>query len=164
MGAVGVKLLYPDDTVQHAGVIVGLGGVAGHPFVRQHKDDPGYFNYIQLINNYSAVTAACLMCRKEVFLEVNGMEEELAVEYNDVDLCLKMIDKGYHNVYLPHVELYHFESVSRGHPHLSKESYERHIKEIGIFSKKWVKYIQHDPCYNPNLNLDVQDFSMDMRA
>ena len=164
VGAVGVKLLYPDDTVQHAGVIVGLGGVAGHPFVRQHKDDPGYFNYIQLINNYSAVTAACLMCRKDVFLEVNGMEEELAVEYNDVDLCLKMIDKGYHNVYLPHVELYHFESVSRGHPHLSKESYERHIKEIGIFSKKWVNYIKHDPCYNSNLSLDVQDFSMNLSA
>ncbi len=164
VGAVGAKLLYPDDTVQHAGVIVGLGGVAGHPFVRQHKDDPGYFNYIQLINNYSAVTAACLMCRKEVFLEVNGLEEDLAVEYNDVDLCLKIVDKGYHNVYLPHVELYHFESVSRGHPHLSKESYERHIKEIGIFSKKWVKYTQHDPCYNPNLSLDVQDFSMNFSA
>jgi GT2 family glycosyltransferase len=164
VGAVGAKLLYPDDTIQHAGVIIGLGGVAGHAFVNQHKDDPGYFNYIQSVSNYSAVTAACLMCRKEVFLEINGMEEELAVEYNDVDLCLKMIVKGYHNVYLPHVELYHFESVSRGHPHLSKESYERHIKEIGIFSKKWGKYIKNDPCYNPNLNLGVHDFSMNFSA
>ncbi len=164
IGAVGAKLLYPDDTIQHAGVIIGLGGVAGHSFVNQHKDDPGYFNYIQSVTNYSAVTAACLMCRKEVFLEVNGMEEELAVEYNDVDLCLKMIDKGYHNVYLPHVELYHFESVSRGHPHLSIESYERHVKEIGIFSKKWEKYIKNDPCYNPNLNMGVHDFSMNFSA
>jgi glycosyltransferase involved in cell wall biosynthesis len=164
IGAVGVKLLYPDDTVQHAGVIVGLGGIAGHSFVGSYKDDPGYFNYIQSVNNNSAVTAACLMCRKEVFDTVGGMDETFEVEYNDVDFCLKIMEAGYNNVYLPQVELYHYESATRGHPHQSKPSYERHLKEMKLFKDKWQHVIDHDPFYNPNLNLGSHDFSMNFSA
>lgn len=164
IGAVGVKLLYPDDTIQHAGVIIGLGGVAGHAFTGIHKDEPGYFNYIQSTNNFSALTAACLMLRTEVYDAVNGMDEQFEVEYNDVDLCLKIREKGYHNVYLPHVELYHFESATRGHPHQSKSGYERHLKEMELFKLKWSEYIKNDPCYNPNLNLGVHDFGMNFLA
>ncbi|MCW3124334.1 MAG: glycosyl transferase family 2 [Flavipsychrobacter sp.] len=160
-GAVGVKLLYPDDNIQHAGVIIGLGGVAGHSFVNNYKDDAGYFNYIQSTNNYSAVTAACLMIRRSVYDEVGGMDEKFEVEYNDVDFCLKILDHGYYNVYMPDVELYHYESATRGHPHQSKESFERHVREIAMFKSKWDKYIKNDPYYNPNLNLGVHDFSMD---
>lgn len=164
IGAVGVKLLYPDDTIQHAGVIVGLGGIAGHAFVGAYKDEAGYFNYIQSVNNFSAVTAACLMVRKEVFNEVSGMDESFEVEYNDVDFCLKILDAGYNNVYLPQVELYHYESATRGHPHQSKASYDRHLKEMKLFKEKWLKYIEADPYYNPNLNLGVHDFSMNFGA
>ncbi len=164
IGAVGVKLLYPDDTIQHAGVIIGLGGIAGHSFVGAYKDDAGYFNYIQSVNNYSAVTAACLMCRKEVFDAVGGMDEIFEVEYNDVDLCLKMMEAGYNNVYLPQVELYHYESATRGHPHQSKPSYERHLKEMKLFKDKWQHVIDHDPFYNTNLVLGAHDFSMDYSA
>lgn len=164
IGAVGAKLLYPDDTIQHAGVIVGLGGVAGHAFTGIYKDDPGYFNLIQTVNNYSAVTAACLLCRREIFDEVGGMDEQFEVEYNDVDFCLKIMEAGYYNVYVPQVELYHYESASRGHPHQSKPSYERHLREMALFKKKWQHIIDRDPYYNPNLNLGVHDFSMDLNA
>jgi GT2 family glycosyltransferase len=164
IGAVGARLLYPDDTIQHAGVIVGLGGVAGHAFTGQYKDDPGYFNLIQTVNNYSAVTAACLMCRKEVFEQVHGMDEQFEVEYNDVDFCLKIVDAGYYNVYVPQVELYHYESATRGHPHQSKASYERHLKEMKLFIQKWEQYVKNDPFYNPNLNRGVHDFGIDLGA
>lgn len=164
IGAVGAKLLYPDDTIQHAGVIIGLGGIAGHSFVGAYKDEAGYFNYIQSVNNYSAVTAACLLCRKEVFHAVGGMDETFEVEYNDVDFCLKLLEAGYDNVYLPQVELYHYESATRGHPHQSKPSYERHLKEMKLFTNKWQHMIDHDPFYNQNLNLGAHDFSMNFSA
>ena len=164
VGAVGAKLLYPDDTIQHAGVIIGLGGIAGHSFVGAYKDDPGYFNLIQSINNYSAVTAACLLVRKEAYWAVGGMDETFEVEYNDVDFCLSLVEAGYNNVYLPHVELYHYESATRGHPHQSKVSYERHLREMDLFKNKWQAYIDHDPFYNPNLNRGVHDFSMDFSS
>lgn len=163
-GVVGVKLLYPDDNIQHAGVIVGLGGVAGHAFVNLHKNDAGYFNYVQSVNNFSALTAACLMCRKATYLQVGGMDEAFEVEYNDVDLCLKFIKAGYYNVYLPDVELYHYESATRGHPHQSKESWERHIREIALFKTKWQDMIDNDPYYNPNLNRGTHDFSINFSA
>lgn len=163
IGAVGAKLLYHNDTIQHAGVIIGLGGAAGHSFVGIHKDGPGYFNYINTINNYSAVTAACLMCRKEVYHEVGGFDENFVVEYNDVDFCLKLIEAGYYNVYLPHVMLYHYESLTRGHPKSSKESFERHIIEIKRFQDKWKKYIDSDPCFSPNLSLGHHDFHVNLQ-
>lgn len=157
-GAVGVKLLYPNDSIQHAGVVIGLGGVAGHTFVGYHKDGPGYFNYINTINNYSAVTAACMMVERRKLEHIGGWEEAFSVEYNDVDLCLRLREAGYHNVYLPHVSLYHFESLTRGHPHMTKESYERHLREVALFQERWRGYVDDDPCYNPNLGRGVHDW------
>jgi O-antigen biosynthesis protein len=163
-GAVGVKLLYKDNTIQHAGVVLGLGGAAGHVFVNMHKDDRGYFNYIRSLNNYSAVTAACMMVRKNVYLEVGGMDETLEVEYNDVDLCLNILKHGYFNVYLPTVEIYHYESATRGHPFQSKESWTQHEHDFGIFTKKWSKWIKNDPFYNPNLSIEATDFRLKQTA
>lgn len=160
VGVVGCKLLYEDDTIQHAGVVVGLGGVASHAFIGDDRDGPGYFNYINLLNNYSALTAACIMARTEVYDAVKGFSEEFVVEYNDVDFCLKVLEKGYHNLYVPHVELYHYESISRGHPHSTPENYKRHVKEVNKFRKKWMSYVEHDPCYNPNLTLGAENFSI----
>lgn len=160
IGAVGVKLLYPNKTVQHAGVIIGLGGIAGHAFVGAEENANVYRDSIKIIKNYSAVTAACLMVRKTVFDEVNGFDEAFAVDFNDVDFCLKLKDRGYNNIYLPHVTLLHYESISRGHPHKTKESYGRHLKEINLFKQRWQKYIDNDPCYSPNLSLTQGDFSI----
>jgi len=158
IGAVGAKLLYHNDTIQHGGVVIGLGGVAGHVFTGTHKDGPGYFNYVNTINNYSAVTAACMMVERTKLEGIGGWEELFTVEYNDVDLCLRLREKGWNNVYLPHVSLYHYESLTRGHPHMTKESYERHLREVGLFKERWKKYIDDDPCYNPNLSRGRHDW------
>ena len=160
IGAVGVKLLYHNDTIQHAGVIIGLGGVAGHTWVGYHKDGPGYFNYINTVNNNSAVTAACMMVERSKLEKVGGWEELFTVEYNDVDLCLRLREAGFNNVYVPEVSLYHFESLTRGHPHMTKESYERHLREVALFKERWAAYIKDDPCYNPNLSRGVHDFQI----
>lgn len=160
IGVVGCKLLFDDDTVQHAGVVIGLGGVASHAFLGDYVDEPGYFHYKKLLNNYSALTAACILMRTSVYDEVNGFNEEFVVEYNDVDFCLKVIEKGYRNLYVPHVSLYHYESISRGHPHATSEGYKRHVKEVNLFRKKWMKYVEHDPCYNPNLTRDGVHFTL----
>lgn len=160
IGAVGVKLLYHNDTIQHAGVVIGLGGVAGHTFVAQHKDGPGYFNYVNTVNNNSAVTAACMMVERVKLERIGGWEELFTVEYNDVDLCLRLRAAGYNNVYLPDVSLYHFESLTRGHPHMTKESYERHLREVGLFKERWAAYVQDDPCYNPNLTRGAHDYGL----
>lgn len=160
IGVVGVKLLYPNNTIQHAGVVMGLGGAAGHVLVGEDRYGPGYFNYVNMQNNYSAVTAACIMIRTSVYNEVGGFDELFTVEYNDVDFCLKIREAGYNNIYIPHVELYHYESISRGHPHMTKESYERHINEVNLLKNKWMGYIDHDPCYNQNLTLGAHDFSI----
>jgi len=152
VGAVGVKLLFPNDTIQHGGVVIGMGGVAGHTFIGKEKDDPGYFYYLRTVSNYSAVTAACLMVRKKLYHEVNGFDENLAVEYNDVDFCLKLIEAGYYNVFLSEVVLYHYESLSRGHPHATRESYKRHLTEVAYFRKRWQYFIDEDPFYNINLS------------
>jgi len=160
IGVAGAKLLYDNDTIQHAGVIVGLGGAAGHVLVGEDRDGPGYFNYVNMLNTYSAVTAACFMVKTSVFDQVGGFDENFGTEYNDVDFCLKVREAGYHNLYVPHCELYHYESISRGHPHSTSESYKKHIKEVNLFRKKWKTYIEHDPCYNPNLSLGVHNFGM----
>ena len=159
-GAVGVKLLYQDDTVQHAGVVLGLGGAAGHVFTNMGRSDRGYFNYVQSLNNYAAVTGACMMCRKSVYNEVGGMDEHLEVEYNDVDLCLQFLTHGYYNVYLPTVELYHHESATRGHPFQSKQAWAQHEKDFAIFRSKWQKLIDNDPFYSPNLSVECTDFQL----
>ena len=161
IGAVGTLLLYPDNTIQHAGVIAGLGGVANHSHKNYPSEAHGYFNQIKTINNYSAVTAACVMCRREVFEEVGGFEEDLAVAFNDIDLCFKMVDKGYKNVYLPHVKLYHYESKSRGYED-TPEKKARFNKEVRYMQSKWKDIIKHDPCYNPNLTREREDFSINV--
>ncbi|OIP72566.1 MAG: hypothetical protein AUK43_02820 [Oscillatoriales cyanobacterium CG2_30_40_61] len=159
IGAVGALLLFPDNTIQHAGVVMGLGGVAGHGYYAMSSDIPGYFGNVIGFNNVSAVTGACLMCRREVFEQIGGFDEHLTVAYNDVDLCLKMLDKGYRNLYLPHVTLYHHESKSRGYED-TPEKKERLNRESKIIARRWQKYIENDPCYSPHLTRVCQNFSI----
>ena len=144
-GAVGVKLLYPDDTIQHAGIVLSGNEASSHIYANAER----YDSRANRVTNYSAVTGACLMCRKEVYSELGGMDEQLPVEYNDIDLCLKMLCKGYYNVYLPQVELYHFESATRGHPFRSKKAWKQHNHDLTVFKNKWQKMIDRDPYYNP---------------
>ena len=159
IGAVGAKLLYPDETVQHGGVIGGLGGVAGHTFINEQRDSIGAFGRLCVPYNYSAVTAACLIVEKKKYMEVNGLNEELKVAYNDVDFCFKLAKKGYYNVMLPMVELYHYESKTRGQDD-TKEKQERFMQEINYMKKNWKEYIENDPMYNINLS-KIKDFYLD---
>ncbi|MEK4239849.1 glycosyltransferase family 2 protein [Paenibacillus sp. FSL H7-0714] len=159
VGAVGASLYYPDNLLQHGGVVLGLGGVAGHSHKHFPAENPGYFRRLKVISNYTAVTAACLMIRKEIFLEVGGLEEELQVAFNDVDFCLKVWSKGYNNVWLPHVKLYHYESKSRGYED-TPEKQERFLKEINWIKRHWSNILENDPAYNPNLTKDREDFSL----
>ena len=160
VGAVGAKLYYPDDTVQHAGVIVGLGGVAGHSHKHFPKKSPGYFGRLVLVQNLSAVTAACMMMPKKVFDEVGGLNEAYKVAFNDVDLCMKIRKVGYLIVYTPYAELYHYESVSRGYED-TPEKIARFNREIRRFKDLWGDELaKGDPYYNPNLTLIREDFSL----
>lgn len=150
IGCVGVKLLYPDDlTVQHAGVILGLGGVASHAYIGEKRDALGMYGRLRVPYNYAANTAACLMVSKKKFKEVGGLEEDLMVAYNDVDFNIKLLEKGYYNVTLPQVELIHYESKSRGLDTTS-EKYQRFLKESQYMWDKWEKILNNDPYYNPN--------------
>lgn len=160
VGAVGARLLYPDGTLQHGGVVLGIGGVAGHELRGIKKYDPGYFNRAMLTRNVSAVTAACMLMRKSIFDEVGGFNEEnLAVAFNDVDLCLKVRKKGYLIVYTPHAELYHHESASRGSENTLKKL-ARFDKEIETMKRTWGEELDNDPYYNPNLTIIWEDFSL----
>ena len=160
IGAVGAKLYYPDNKIQHAGVILGLGGVAGHSHKFSDKNACGYFGRLKVIQNLSAVTAACLMIRKEVFEEVGGLDEGYSHAFNDVDLCIKIREKNYLIVWTPYAELYHYESKSRGYED-TPEKQERFRKEMERFKSKWQHIIDRgDPYYNPNLTLDKEDFSL----
>jgi len=159
IGAVGALLLYPDDTVQHAGVVLGLGGVAGHSHKHFPGESQGYNRHLVTTNNYSAVTAACLMCRREVCEEVGGFDETLQVAFNDIDFCLKIKSKGYNNICLPHVKLYHFESKSRGYED-TPEKQRRFQQEIEKMQSRWSELFANDPCYSPNLTRDREDYSL----
>ncbi|OZH54336.1 hypothetical protein AFK68_11600 [Hydrocoleum sp. CS-953] len=159
IGAVGALLLYPDNTIQHAGVVLGMRSVADHSHRGFSPTDTGYKGQIISVNNYSAVTAACLMCRREVFEKIGGFDEELAVAFNDVDLCLKMLHKGYRNIYVPHAVLYHHESKSRGVENTG-EKQKRFQKEIKDMKQRWKHLIDEDPCYNPHLTRQQEDFSL----
>ena len=161
IGAVGSMLLYPDDTIQHAGVVIGLGGVAGHSHKHFPITHPGYISQLASVNNYSAVTGACLMCRREVFEAVGGLEENLAIAFNDVDFCLKVVSRGYRNIHLPHVVLYHYESKSRGYED-TPEKQARFAKEVEYMRQKWSKICDRDPCYNPNLTRSREDYSLEV--
>lgn len=158
VGIVGAKLLYPDNTTQHCGVVIGIGGIAGHVNTNLTDSAPGYFSRATVINNFSAVTAACLMIKKSIFDEVKGLEENLKVAFNDIDLCLKVRDKGYLVVYTPYAKLMHYESKTRGLED-SKEKIKRFESEIDLFKSKWNSVIEKgDPYYNINLRLDSSNF------
>ncbi len=160
IGIVGARLYYGDDTVQHAGVIVGLGGVAGHAFVGQPRFDCGYMAKDRCTQRLSAVTAACLMIRRSVFEEIGGFSEELAVAFNDVDLCLKAGRAGYGVLYNAQVEAYHYESKTRGLED-TPEKVARFNGEMDLFKEKWQRKLQAgDPYYNINLTLARNDFTL----
>ena len=157
VGAVGARLYYDDDTIQHAGVVLGLGGIAGHIFLNTPRDQVGYFARIVTQQNYSAVTAACVMVRKQVFDEIGRFDEKLRVAFNDVDLCLKIQEKGYLIVYNPYAELYHYESKTRGKED-SIEKLQRLNEESIIFKRRWRENLKKgDPYYNINFSLNSMD-------
>lgn len=149
VGAVGPKLLYPDTTVQHAGVILGLGGVASHAYIGSKRNALGMYGRLRVPYDYSAVTAACLVVKKSKFEEVGCLEEDLKVAYNDVDFNIKLLKKGYYNVCLPQVELFHFESKSRGLD-TTTEKYKRFLQESDYMYNKWKYEIENDKFYNDN--------------
>jgi GT2 family glycosyltransferase len=155
IGAVGAQLLYADGTIQHAGVVLGVRGVAGHAHKYRLAKQVGDFAFPQLIRNYSAVTAACLMIRKTVYAEIGGMEERLAVTFNDVDLCLRLRTRGYLIVYTPYACLYHHESRSRWYQPPRPE-------EVQYMLDRWGAVLACDPYYNPHLTLSREDFSFDL--
>ena len=149
VGCVGIKLLYPDKLVQHAGVVLGYGGVAGHIYVALSYNDNGLFGRLVQPYNYSAVTAACLMVKKEKFNDVGGFDEKLKVALNDADLNLKLLSKGYYNVCLSNVEMIHYESKSRGYE-ASSEKHNRFLKEQEYMKKKWGKVLEKDKYFSKN--------------
>lgn len=160
IGCVGAMLYYPNDRIQHAGVIVGLGGVAGHAFRDFPRGTPGYFNRARLAQNYTAVTAACLVLRKSIYEQVGGLDEQaLAVAFNDIDFCLKVRAAGYWNLWTPFAELYHHESASRGAED-TPEKHDRFRSEVETMLKRWKNELLHDPAYNPNLSIELNDFSL----
>jgi GT2 family glycosyltransferase len=159
IGAVGAKLLYPDGTIQHAGVVLGIDGVAGHSHRYMAEHSPGYFGQLHIIRNYSAVTAACLLTRREVFEAVGGFNEDLPVAFTDVDFCLEICKAGYRIVYTPYARLYHYESASRGSDSILEHA-GRFRAETAYMLAKWGPWLQHDPYYNPNLTLCREDFSL----
>jgi GT2 family glycosyltransferase len=159
IGAVGAKLLYPNGNIQHAGVVLGLRGVAGHAFKLNPGEDPGYHHRAQLTSSFSAVTAACLLIRKHIYLEVGGMEEKnLTIAFNDVDFCIRVRETGLRNVWTPHSVLYHHESATRGYEDNPKKQ-ARFESEIRFMQKRWGRKLLEDPCYSPNLTLQHEDFS-----
>lgn len=159
-GAVGARLWYPSGLLQHAGVILGIGGVAGHNHKGIEKHNPGYWNRAILVQELSAVTAACMLVRREVFEACGGLDEDtLAIAFNDVDLCMKIRKAGFAVVYTPYAELVHHESVSRGYE-TTPEKYTRFECEIATMKERWGKSLEQDPYYNPNLTLVSEDFAL----
>ncbi len=153
IGSVGALLYYPNDTIQHAGILLCPDMVALHAHQYLHRGNPGYHGKITLLQNFSAVTAACMVLRRPVFDEVEGFDEEnLAIAFNDVDLCLRIQEKGYRILWTPYAELYHHESATLGRPK-SPERREQFLREIAYMKTRWNSMIAHDPFYNPNLVL-----------
>ena len=159
-GAVGASLWYPNDTIQHGGVILGVGGVAGHSSKLLPRDNLGYMGRAALVHGLSAVTAACLLIKKSIYLEVGGLnEDDLQIAFNDVDFCLKIREAGYQNVWTPYAELYHHESATRGFED-TPEKMARFAKEVAYMKHTWGEFLLNDPAYSPNLTLDHEDFSL----
>ena len=160
VGAVGARLWYADNTIQHAGVVLGIHGIAEHVHRFLPRGNVGYCGRANLIQSFSAVTAACLLVRKSVYEEVGGLNEvELQVACNDIDFCLRVREAGYRNIWTPYAELYHHESASRGFDD-TPEKQERSAKEIGYMHRRWGNLLFNDPAYSPNLSLDANDFSL----
>jgi GT2 family glycosyltransferase len=158
VGAVGAKLLYPDDTIQHGGVVLGVGGIASHAHKHFPNTHPGYFARARLRNAMSAVTAACLLIRHSIYKEVGGLDELLHVAYNDIDFCLRVRQAGYRNVWTPYAELYHHESATRGAED-TPEKISRFNQESELVRQRWGNLLLNDPYYSPNLTLTADDFS-----
>ena len=160
VGAVGAMLYYADDTVQHGGVIVGIGGVAGHAHKYFPRGSYGYMSRMTIAQNLSCVTAACLMLRRDVWDQIEGLDEEFKVAFNDVDMCMRIRKAGYLVVWTPYAELYHYESKSRGTED-TPEKQKRFAGEVLRFQSRWAKELDAgDPYYNPNLTLEKEDFSL----
>ena len=158
IGAVGAKLLYEDGTIQHAGVVVGIGDAAGHAHRDLPGNDPGYFRQPHVAQFVSAVTAACLVVKKEKFDQVGGLDEaELAVAFNDVDFCLKLEKAGWRNVYVPHAVLLHHESRSRGRD-AAPANIDRYRRELNVLQERWQTKTYADPLHNPNLDRYSETF------
>lgn len=161
IGCVGAKLLYPNRTIQHAGVVIGLGGIGTHAYSTEKEDVVGYFSRLKSVYDWSCVTAACLMISKEKFNKVDGLDENLSVAYNDVDLNLKMLEEGLYNVVLPQVKLFHYESLSRGYDN-SGEKFKRFKNETDYMCDKWQEKILYDRFYNDNFTYKFW-FKLDRR-
>jgi glycosyltransferase involved in cell wall biosynthesis len=160
IGAVGAKLLYPDGRVQHAGVVLGVGGVSGHFCHLASREDSGYFGQLGLVRNVSAVTGACLAVRRNLYLEIGGLDEtNLPVAYNDVDFCLRIRERGLRNLWTPFAVLYHVESVSRGSD-LTPDNLPRFENEIAYMKRRWGSELATDPFYNPNFSLESGHFEL----
>jgi GT2 family glycosyltransferase len=160
VGAVGASLWYPNDTLQHGGVILGIGGCGSHSHKGFPKGCHGYFGRMGLISGFSAVTGACLIIKKSIYEEVGGLNEtDLPVAFNDTDFCLRIREAGYRNVWTPYAELYHHESASRGSEDLP-EKQARFSKEVHYMLQRWGGLLLYDPAYNPNLTLNYEDFSL----
>ena len=159
VGAVGAKLYYPDNTIQHAGVVLGIGGVAGHGHKNLPRESNGYVGRLAIAQNYSCVTAACMLMRRQVWDAVGGLDEDFQVAFNDVDLCMRIRKAGYLIVWTPYAELYHHESKSRGVEN-TIEKQRRFQGEVERFYDRWDDVLKAgDPYYNPNLTLEREDFS-----
>ncbi len=160
VGIVGARLLYQDDTIQHAGVVIGFGGIAGHTFIGLHEAENSYFHRAMCAQDYSAVTAACMMTKASVFQETGGFTEELAVAFNDIDYCMKVRTAGYLVVYAPYAVMHHYESKSRGLED-TPEKVARFNHEVAIFARRWPDILKNgDPYYNPNLTLRKSNFAL----
>jgi len=159
-GAIGAKLLYPDHRIQHAGVILGLGGVAGHAYLLKDENYIGQMGRALLMQNYSAVTAACMVVEKAKYEQVGGFNEnELKIAFNDIDFCIRLMQAGYRNVWTPEAKLIHHESVSRGFDD-TPDKQERFKSEINYMKETWGEILENDPAYNPNLTLDHEAFTL----
>ena len=156
---VGARLWYPNGTIQHGGVILGAGGIAGHAHVGLRRGEPGYFARAHLAQDVSAVTTACALVKREAYLQVGGFNENLAVTFNDVDLCLRLREAGYRILWTPYAELIHHESASRGFDNSAPKQV-RFLAEVDYMKSKWGHILQRDPFYNPNLSLDENLFTL----
>ncbi len=167
VGAVGAKLYYGDRTIQHAGIVIGLGAhrTAGHTHYKINYDNLGYMGKLCYAQNVSAVTGACLMVKKSIYEALGGLDESFRVALNDVDFCLRVREKGYLNVFTPFAELYHYESASRGADVVDEEKARRYEEECALFRARWKELlVKGDPYYNPNFSLDHSDYALKVPA